>query len=392
MFTLLTGLIFIIYIGLGIPDSSLGASWPAVYADLNLPVGALSFLTTITYIFTLTSSFFSAKLINKFGTGKIVAISTVLTAIALLGYSLSPNYYIMCLFAIPSGLGAGAIDASLNNYAAIHFKPSQMNFLHCFYGIGVTISPLIISFALNKIGDWRTGFRLIFFVQLFISLCAIVALPLFKKVKLNVLKDDFVPKTLTFKDMAKERTIRLAWTVFFFTTALEFACDSWLATYLVEVGNLSESIGARFTTLYFVGMASGRFTSGVAVKKLKSSVITYLGFIFIGIAIIIQFLPINIYVKGISFFLIGFGNGPIFPNFTHIVPSRFGKELSQSIVSSQMVFANIGLLISPILFSIIAQYISVKTYPVYLAVLLIGLIVFVLLYDRNLKIKYGKGI
>ena len=230
MATVLMILGYIIFIGLGIPDSILGSAWPAIYAELNLPISFANFVTILLSLFTVISSFFSASLINKFGIGIITTLSTVLTAIALIGFSLSNSIIWFCVCAVPSGLGAGCIDASLNNYFAIRYKARWMSFLHCFYGVGVALSPYIMAFALSA-GNWRLGYRTAFYIQLFVVACSIIAFPLWNKVKAKEPEaENFTPVTLTYKSMLKDSTVRTAWVAFFATCSLEFSCGIWACT------------------------------------------------------------------------------------------------------------------------------------------------------------------
>ena len=209
--TLLLVVIYIVFIGLGLPDSVFGAAWPAIYPDFNQPVGNASFVTVLISSGTVLASFFSARLLNKFGTGKVTAFSTALSAVSLLGFALSSSIVWMCVLAIPLGIGAGAIDAALNNFVAVHYKAKHMSFLHTFYGIGVSLSPFLRSFALSFDNDWRLGFRIVFYILLFIAAISIAALPLWKKVNKNPVEQakEVKPITLSFKQMAKSNSIVL---------------------------------------------------------------------------------------------------------------------------------------------------------------------------------------
>ncbi len=385
MATILLITIYFIFIGLGIPDSVFGSAWPAIYPDLNLPVGSASVITVILSLCTTLASFFSAKLINKFGTRTIAIVSTALTAISLLGFSLSNSMWALCLCAVPSGFGAGAIDAALNNYVAVNYKPSQLNFLHCFYGVGVAVSPLLLSITLSN-GDWRLGYRIVFYIQLAITFIAILSFPLWKKVKGGVVAEqDYTPKTLTYRQMFKMPAVRVGWIVFFTTCALEFTCDYWCCTYLVSAEGTSESDAALYLMVYYVGMALGRFLSGLISSKMSEKKILSICYPLIGIAIVTLFLPVPIIVKGCALFLIGFGNGPTYPNLTLLTTKTFGKEISQSLVSSQSFVACIGILIIPPIFGILAQYLSLKAFPYFMGGLFVIMAVFTVTYFRRIK-------
>lgn len=385
MVTVLLIVIYITFVGLGIPDSALGSAWPVIYPDLGLPVGYASFITALISLFTATASFFSARLINKFGTGIVTAASTLLTALALLGFALSDSMLWLCVFAIPTGFGAGAIDAALNNYVAVHYNASQMSFLHCAYGVGVALSPFVLSFALQN-SDWRLGYRTIFYIQLGIAAITFLALPLWKKVKsAEPEKENFTPRTLSYKEMAKIPAERAAWLAFFATCSLEFTCDHWCCTYLVDFEGAPADVAARFLTLYYIGMAGGRFLSGLLAKKLSSRNIIRIGYCFVAAGIATLFLPVPYTVKGFALFAIGLGNGPTFPNLTYLTPINFGKEISQSLVSSQMLMCNIGIMIMPALFGALAQRLSLKAFPYFAAALYAVMVLFTALYFSRVK-------
>ena len=350
MTTLLLFIIYLVYISLGIPDSVTGAAWPAIFTELNIPVSFESAVTVITSLCTVIASFFSARVINRFGTGIVTAFSTLLTALSLIGNSFAPNIFWLCLCAVPAGLGAGAIDAALNNYVALNYKSSHLNFLHCFYGIGVMSSPLLMSLALENSG-WRQGYRIIFGVQIFITVVAFLSLIVWKKVDKTkeLKKENFTPVSLSLLKMVKNPAIRVSWLVFFSTCALEFCCNHWGATFLVGAENATAPQAAKMVTLFFLGMTLGRFISGLLTKILNAQKIIFIGYALVGIAILLLFLPVPVTLKGVALFLIGLGNGPSFPNLTALTPHYFGKEVSQSIISSQMAICNLGILTMPTL-------------------------------------------
>ncbi len=393
MATVLLIFIYFIYIGLGIPDSAIGSAWPAIFSDLNLPISYASFVTVIISLCTALSSLFSAKLINRFGTGLVTAVSTAVTAVALLGFSLSTSIWWLCLSALPAGFGAGAIDAALNNYVTLRYKPSHVSFLHSFYGIGVAITPFIMSFALKN-GDWRQGYRLIFFVQIGLAVLAFSTLPLWKKVKEQSSEEEtFTPVTLSYVKMAKIPAARVGWAVFFLTCALEFTCDTWATTYLVQSEGATSASAARFLTLYYLGITSGRFVSGLIVKKLGNHRVVLIGYGIVAAAIIIMFLPVSVPFKGIALLMIGFGNGPSFPNLIYLTPGSFGKQASQSLISSQMAMSNLGILMAPPVFGIIARNISVSLFPLFIAMLFATYCPLTLLYFKRLKaLKIAGGV
>ena len=368
MATLLLIFCYIIFIGLGIPDSLLGASWPMAHLDIGARLDFANFITILLSLFTMISSFFSARIVNKFGMGVVVFISTFLTAVGLIGFSVSNSIWWFCLFSIPSGLGAGGIDATLNNFIAVRYKASFMSFSHCFYGVGVALSPYIMSFAL-KSGSWRLGYRATFFVQIFITIISIIAIPLWKKVKpLDSQEEEIEPITLSYKQMYKTPAVKSAWLTFFSTCGLEFTCGIWACTFLVYQG-MSADVAAKFLTLYYIGMTSGRILSGIVATKLSPEKIVAVGYCIVGMGLIAMLLPLPITLKGFALLLVGLGNGPSFPNLTYITPKLFGKEKSQSLIGSWLVVANAGILLLPALFGLLANSISPSLLPIYLFVL-----------------------
>lgn len=370
MATLLLIVIYIAFIGLGVPDSLFGTAWPAIYTDLNLPVSWASIVTIIVSCGTITSSLLSSWLISRFGTGKITAVSTLMTALALLGFSCSDSMLWLCLCAIPLGLGAGSIDTALNNYVALHYKASHMNFLHCFYGIGVSLSPYLMSLALSK-GTWEGGYRAVFWFQLAIAALTALALPLWKKVRhaQNGEEEEETPRVLSFPALMKMPKVRMACLVFIGYCALEYTCGTWGSTFLVNAKGAAADTAARMVTFYYVGLALGRFLSGVLAGLLHSRQLVKIGQMILLAAVVSLFLPLPFAFCSVSLFFIGLGNGPIFPNMLHLTPELFGKDLSQAVIGAEMATSYIGVLLAPALFGLIAQNVTAALFPVYLLVL-----------------------
>ena len=386
MITFLFVLICIIFIGLGLPDSLLGAAWPAIYPEFNLPVSFANILTVLISSGTVIASLFSARLINKFGTGLVTALSTALTAAAILGFSLSGSVWFMVALAFPLGAGAGAIDAALNNYVAVHYGPTHMSFLHCFYGVGVSLSPFLMSFALGQNNDWRLGYRTVFIIMTAITVIAMCALPLWKKVKAQEKEEEqFTPVSLSLIELAKMPAVRTAWIVFFTSVALEFTCGIWGCTYLVSSEGMIEATAAKFITLYYLGITIGRLTSGFVAKIMHAEKIVYSGYAVVGVALLLLVLPLPSMVKGVALFMIGFGNGPTFPNLTHLTPINFGNEISQSVIGTQMACCNLGILLMPPVFGFVAQYIGANFFPIYLIILFVAMAISTIIYSKLTK-------
>lgn len=366
---LLLLIIYIAFIGLGIPDSLFGTAWPPIYTEFGLPLSFGSFVTVAISCSTVISSIFSAKLIRKFGTSRVSAVSTLMTALALLGFSFTPNLWTMCALAIPLGLGAGTIDVALNNYVSLHYSAVHMNFLHCFYGIGVCVSPYILSLVINGDAGWRGGYRYAFALQAAITVLMFVTLPVWKKEKGGKSDDASAEmKALTFREALAIPGVKLMCLLFVTSTAIECSCGGWGSTFLVEYKHISAEAAARVVTFYYIGMTFGRFLSGVFATKLHSWKIIAIGEIILGAALVLILLPAPVYVCAIGMFLIGFGNGPLFPNLNYLTPENFGADVSQSVMGVQMSTAYVGIMLAPMLCGVIGQTLGMWTFPIYLSV------------------------
>ncbi|MBE6749107.1 MAG: MFS transporter [Ruminococcaceae bacterium] len=376
--------IYIAFIGLGVPDSLIGSAWPAIHTEMEIPVEAVSILTFIISGCTVLSSMFSARILNKLGTAKVTAFSTALTAAALLGFSVADSFWFMIPLAVILGLGAGAIDSGLNNYVALHCKASHMNFLHCFYGVGVSLSPYLMSQALSNVG-WRGGYRYAFYVQAVITLLLIVSVPLWKKTSSSEETEEEKSVSLTLLQMAKRSEVRWVWIIMLATNAIEYACGVWGSTYLVTEKGFEAKYGALALTIYYVGMSIGRFVSGLLADKISTWKRIGIGAFILAPAIAIMLLPLPGAVTVAGLFLVGLGNGSIYPNMIHLTPHNFGKEASQSIMGSQIAFAYIGVMLAPPMVSLISRLFGIGVYPVLLAVLYVIMVIALRFFINRLK-------
>ena len=388
MATILLIVIYIAFIGLGVPDSLIGSAWPAIHTELNISVESVSIVTFLISVCTVLSSMFSTRILNKLGTAKVTAFSTAMTAAALLGYSFAPNFWFMIPLAVVLGLGAGAIDSGLNNYVALHCKASHMNYLHCFYGVGVSLSPYLMSQALSNVG-WRGGYRYAFYVQAFIAVLLIISVPLWKKTSSAEGTEEEKEVNLTLMQMAKMPEVRLVWVIMLVTNAIEYACGVWGSTYLVEVKGFDTEHGALALTIYYVGMSIGRFVSGLLADRIGTWKRIGIGTVILAPAVAVMLLPLHGAVSVIGLFFIGLGNGSIYPNMIHLTPHNFGKEVSQSIMGSQIAFAYIGVMAAPPTVSLISGLCGIKVYPVLLAVLYVTMVIALKCFINRLK-KQGK--
>lgn len=392
MATLLLIVIYIAFIGLGLPDSLFGTAWPAIYAEFGIPVSLASIVSFISCFGTFVSSLFSAYVINRFGTGRVTAACTLVTVGALLGNAFAQSFWWLCVMAVPLGLGAGAIDAGLNNYVALHYKASDMNFLHCFYGIGVTLSPYLMSLALGSSNDWRGGYRLAFFVQLGIAVLLFMALPLWRRAHGSALYSadaEEKPRTLSMREMAKVPAIRAVWLVFITSCGVEVATGTWASTYLVQCAGMPLEAAARVVMFYYMGFAFGRLLSGLLAEKLTSWQLIQYSELFLVAAVLLMLLPLGGTAASIVLFLVGLGCGPVFPNMTHLAPRNFGRDVSQSVIGSQMAAAYVGIMALPPLYGLMAQFIGAWLLPWYLLVLC-GVMVYATLRLISLMKKEGR--
>ena len=387
MAAILLIIIYIAFIGLGIPDSIFGTAWPVIYPEFNLPVSWASIVTTIVSCGTVVSSLTSAKIINRFGTGRVSAVSTLMTAVGMIGYSFSGSIWWFCLFAVPLGLGAGAIDSALNNYVALHYSSSHMSFLHCFYGVGVSFSPYMLSFFLRD-GNWRGGYQTAFAVQMVITAVLVFTLPLWHKVKFkmeNTADDEPKARTLPLKELIKLPGVKPTWLMFITSCGIECTCGTWGSTFLVNARGMAAEKAALMLTFYYLGMTSGRFLSGILAKHLTNRQIIRIGMAAILAALVILILPLPAAVSGIGLFMVGLGNGPVFPNLTHLTPINFGRDVSQSVMGTQFAAAYIGSMLLPVIFGALAGKISVGLFPYYNSVLFIVMAFAMLCLFRSVK-------
>lgn len=386
MTILLLIVIYIAFIGLGVPDSLIGSAWPAIYPEFGISVDSVSCVTLLISGCTVLSSMFSDRLLNRFGTAKVTVFSTAMTALALLGFSVSNRFVFLCLLAIPLGLGAGAIDSGLNNYIALHYSASHMNFLHCFYGVGVSASPYLMSLALAE-NTWREGYRSAFLVQISITAILLFSLPLWKKTsaKTQETQEEVIPQTLSLKQMWQMPEVRTVWVIMLVTNAIEYACGTWGSTWLVESRGFTPEDAAFMITLYYAGMALGRFLSGVLANRIATW--KRIGIGIVGVLIAVAVLPFS----AIGLFLVGLGNGSIYPNLIHLTPVNFGESVSQSIMGSQIATAYLGVMLAPPLFGLVSNLLGIQVFPWFLIVLFVIMTVFLFIFTQQMK-KNGRFI
>lgn len=375
MATLLILVIFCGFIGLGIPDSLFGAAWPAIYSDLQFPISYANYITILISLCTVVSSMLSGWINTRFTPAQVSIVSTLLTAIGLYGFSVSNHLFFFCLFSLPLGLGAGAIDAALNHYTAQYYSARAMSFLHCSYGIGVTVSPLFLSFALAGAGGWRGGYQIAVWIQLAIVALFFLTLPLWKRVHHKKADEEHVHnQKQSFSALTKIPGFLPSVFLLFFSCALEFTCGTWGSTFLVETKHLPVSLAARAVMFYYFGIALGRFLSGIMAARVSPRKIISCGIVCMSLAVLLLLFAQNPYLASLALFLIGLGNGPTFPNMVHLTPQMFGSA-SASAMGYQLASGNIGILLAPPLFGYLAEWLGVALMPYYLLLFLIPLLI-----------------
>lgn len=369
MFSLLLALIYVSFISLGLPDSLLGSAWPQMQESLGVSLslgGVISFLITAS---TILSSLMSHRVIQRFGTGGVTMCSVAMTALALLGFSLSDSFLVLCLWAIPYGLGAGSVDAALNNFVALHCKAKHMSWLHCFWGIGATGGPYIMGLCLSRGMGWQAGYRTISFLQMALTLILLLSLPLWKKQELPLSGGETVrPQTPQWRKLLKRPGVKAALTAFFFYSALELTTGLWGSSYMVAVRGISPETAAKWISLFYLGITAGRFFSGFLTLRFSDDTMVRLGEGTAIVGIILLLLPLHNLFLCVGLILTGLGRAPIYPSLLHATPQRFGKSLSQSLMGTQMAISYLGSTTMPPVSGFLSEKISMGLYPVLLLV------------------------
>ena len=390
MYTILLIVIYIAFIGLGLPDSLTGSGWPVMYLELNVPLSSLGLLTMTIAGGTIVSSLLSDRLNRILSTKWVVIISTALTALAMFGFSISTKFFMLILWAIPYGLGAGSIDAALNNYVALHYTSRHMNWLHSFWGVGTIISPYVMSYSLTNY-NWNMGYRIVSYIQIGIVLILLLSIPLWKK--RQTVKEEVKPKVLGPINALKIKGVVFLLFAFFAYCSFEAMCMGWISTYLVKVRAIDEKTAAAFASLFFIGITVGRFISGFISGKLGDRrmirigiIIILLGLLLVAISIITPVLSL------IGFVIVGLGCAPIYPSIIHSTPDNFGKENSQSIVGIEMASAYVGSTFMPPLFGLIASSTTFEIMPYYILIF-VGLLILMmsLMYKKTRNKEEDKG-
>lgn len=383
MIHLLLGIIYISFISLGLPDALLGSAWPTMYGEFGVPVSWAGMISMIISVGTIVSSLMSDRITLKLGTGRVTAISVAMTAAALLGFSISNSFWMLCFWAIPYGLGAGSVDASLNNYVALHFESHHMSWLHCMWGIGASIGPYIMGYVLSGGQHWSMGYRLIGILQIVLTAILIFSLPMWKgRQEEKTSGTGKKKKALTLLEIIKIPGAKEVMITFFCYCALEQTTGLWASSYLVLYKDVPSKTAASFASMFFIGITVGRALNGFLTMKFSDSQLIKGGQGIIAIGIMAMLLPMGAKVSLIGLILVGLGCAPIYPCVIHSTPTHFGAERSQALIGVQMASAYVGTFLMPPLFGMIAEYISITLLPVYMLLILVVMFV---MHEKMLK-------
>ena len=376
MTQLLLAIIYLAFISLGLPDGLLGAAWPTMYQEFAVPVSYAGAVSMIISFGTILSSLQSDRLTRRLGTGKVTAISVGMTAAALFGFSFSHSFVAVCLWAIPYGLGAGSVDASLNNYVALHYESRHMSWLHCMWGIGATLGPYVMGYALTGGKGWNAGYRYIGIMQIVLTAILVCSLPLWVKRKEEGTGGAEVDaKALSIREVLKIRGAKEVMFCFFCYCALESTAGLWSSSYLTLQKGIPAETAASYVGMFYLGITIGRALSGFITMKLNDVQMIRMGQCIIALGIIVVFLPGAAVVSLVGLVLIGLGCAPVYPCIIHSTPAHFGEDKSQAVIGIQMASAYVGSCLMPPVFGLIANNISVALFPVYLVVILMIMIV-----------------
>ncbi|MBR3839669.1 MAG: MFS transporter [Erysipelotrichales bacterium] len=368
MFSLLLAIIYLSFISLGLPDSLLGSAWPIMYQEFNVPVSYMGIVSVIISLGTIISSLQSDRLTKWIGTAKVTAISVMMTAVALFGFSISTSFYHLLLWAIPYGLGAGSVDAALNNYVALHYESKHMSWLHCMWGVGASIGPYIMGYALTNTYSWNKGYLYISIIQLVLTICLFLSVPIWKKSNGSNQENK---KVLSLKEILAIKGTKEVMIMFFCYCALESTTGLWASSYLVLNNGLNAEMAASYASLFYIGITIGRAISGFITMKLNDTQMIKLGqsIILIGLLFIL-FKQTTV----IGLVLVGLGCAPIYPCIIHSTPAFFGSDNSQAIIGVQMASAYVGTCLMPPVFGLVADNISVGLLTWYLLLILMIMI------------------
>ncbi len=365
----LLGIIYLSFISLGLPDAVLGAAWPSMYPEFEVPVSYAGAISMIIAVGTIVSSLQSDRLTRTFGTGVVTAASVGITALALWGFSVSHRFLFLCLWALPYGLGAGSVDASLNNYVALHYASKHMSWLHCMWGIGATLGPYMMGAALTGGFTWNAGYRMISLLQILLTAVLVWSLPKWTKQRKGS-EENESPKALKFQEILGIPGAKEIMLCFFCYCGIEQTAMLWASSYLNLAKGVEPKTAASFAGMFCIGITVGRGINGFIAMKLKDSQMIRMGQVLILLGVAAMFLPFGPVGSLIGFSLVGLGCAPIYPCIIHSTPAHFGAERSQAMIGVQMASAYVGNCLMPPLFGVLADHVSIGILPLFLLILL----------------------
>ncbi|MCI9048015.1 MAG: MFS transporter [Hungatella sp.] len=382
--TLLLGIIYVAFISLGLPDALLGAAWPSIQGEMGVPVSFAGIISIIISGGTIISSLFSDALTKRLGTGKVTAISVAVTAGALWGFSVSNSFWMLCVIALPYGLGAGAVDAALNNYVALHYEARHMSWLHCFWGVGASVGPYIMGACLVGGLPWTGGYRIISLLQMGLTAALFATLSLWKSGKAAEGEQQGARRDIGLREVFKLSGAKEAMVSFFCYCALELTAGLWAASYMVLNRGLSASAAAKWASLFYLGITMGRFVCGFITMKLNDRNMVRLGQAVTVGGIALLMLPLGQAVTCAGLVMVGVGCAPVYPALLHETPANFGEDVSQAIMGMQMACAYVGSMVMPSLFGMLSGKTGIWLYPFYLLAIMAVMVVMV---ERLNKLK-----
>ncbi|MBQ2953518.1 MAG: MFS transporter [Clostridia bacterium] len=388
MMMLLLAVIYAAFISLGLPDSVLGSAWPVMYGPMGVPFSWAGIVSTLISVGTVISSLFSDRLTLKLGPGRVTAISVALTAAALLGFSCSTQFWMLCVIAIPYGLGAGSIDAALNNYVALHYSSRHMSWLHCMWGVGASVGPVIMGWVLTGGGQWPTGYRIIAAMQAVLSAIILLSLPMWRKRPgTEAAAEGGAPaKAIPLTQLIRMPGAREVILTFFCYCALESTAGLWASTYLVLYHGVAEDVAATCASLFYIGITLGRAINGFLTAKFSDTQLVRASLVLMGAGVLVLLLPLGQWAAMAGMIFFGLGCAPVYPCIIHATPARFGAQKSQAFIGVQMAAAYLGTTTMPPVFGLLGRGIGMWLFPVFLAV---GLGVMAVMHERLVRTTEG---
>ncbi|WP_044878358.1 MFS transporter [Paenibacillus sp. IHBB 10380] len=391
-------IIYLAFISLGLPDSLLGAGWPVMRLEFEAPLETAGLLFMVISGGTIISSLASGAVLKRFGTGKVTLVSCMMTAGALLGFAFAPSLVWLILFAIPLGLGGGSVDAGLNNYVAANYKAHHMSWLHCFWGVGATLGPVIMAQFISGQNHWRYGYLTVSGIQLVLVVILAFTLPLWKRVEQNsnvVSNEDYEEVGDSDSKSAKPlqiKGVKLAMVTFFFFSGVEATVSLWGSSYLVNVKDLPAAVAAQWVSLYFGGITVGRFITGFITLKISNRMLIRGGQIIALAGAVLLLLPLSSAFSLAGFIIMGLGLAPIFPCMLHETPVRFGRKHSQSIMGYQMAMAFTGTTLVPPLLGFLASHLTIGIFPFYVVGCAAAMLLFSEKFNSLIRREFSRGV